>query len=706
MRLRFRVTLFLILSTLIVLTVATVGISSFLNAQAAARELAGQILEQTALRVDQQVEKLLSEATSQCALTVQMLRSGQFEANDFPRLVHYWQGAMGVSPDLTSLFIGLEATGESVGLSRLRPDRPVIWQASRDPKTARLELREFFPEDFPDRPFRFDAGRADLDARPRPWYRAARRAGRATWTDAYVFLGVEGAPDVLGVTHALPFRRAGGDLEGVVMADFDLDDLCHFLKRLRVGNSGFAFLVESRSDGDRRVIAHPRPEILLTPGPARDLSPVEQLPDRRVGAFLARLPAPPAGEVFPSMGHMRFELDGKAFLGSYRRIDGELLPRWLICTVLPEAEVMAPAYASNRLTALISLAALGLAMATSVAVSRQVAKPLEQLAREAAAVGQLRLDSPTRAHSFVLEVDRLADASEEMKAGLRSFRKYVPADLVRRLLASGQEAVLGGERHTLTIYFSDIADFSTIAESRPGEELVAQLGEYLGALSEEILALEGTVDKFIGDAIMAFWGAPAPNPNQAAAACAAALRNQQRLRELQPAWRAAGRPEFRTRIGIHTGEAVVGNIGSPARMNYTVIGDAVNLASRLEGLNKYYGTQIIISEETYRRAEETVCARPLDWVAVKGRSASVLIYELLGLREDVGPDTAEFVERHARALDSYRNRRWEEALELLHEGLRQRPDDGPARVLIGRCRQYREAGPDEGWDGVHRLSGK
>src|SRR5262249_47451550 len=184
-------------------------------------------------------------------------------------------------------------------------------------------------------------------------------------------------------------------------------------------------------------------------------------------------------------------------------------------------------------------------------------RPLEQLARQVKAVGQLQIDARPVPHSIVLEVDRMAVATEEMKAGLRSFQKYVPADLVRTLLASGQEAQLGGERRTGTIAFTDIADFTTIAEELTPEALVAHLGEYLGALSGEVLATGGTVDKYIGDAIMAFWGAPVPNPGHALGACTAAVRQQQRLQELHRKWRAEAKPLFRARTGVCTGEVVV-----------------------------------------------------------------------------------------------------------------------------------------------------
>ncbi len=707
MKFRFRVTLLVVLLGLIALTVPTVGVCSYLNARSAAEDLAGQVLDQAALRTDQQVGKLLDEAARQADLTRQLLATGRCRADDFPGLVASWRQTLPLAPDLTSAFLALAATGESVGLSRLQGGRLSVWQTRR--AGGKLGLREYWPEDYPERPYRTAPEAAD--ARTRPWFVAARERGRAVWTETYVFLGVGGVQDVPGVTYAAPVYRADHSLEAVLSADFDLAGLCRFLDGLRVGDGGFAFLVELRPGGGRRVIAHPRPDLLLAPSPdggegGRGLVPAEELADERVRAFLGRLPAPADLEALRGALPVRFSAGGAVYLGQCRRVAGEGRPAWLICTVLPEEAVLARARWANRLTFAVTLGALAAAALVGVYVSGQVALPLEHLARDAAAVGRLRLEPGPVARSFILEVDRLAVASEEMKAGLRSFRKYVPADLVRALLAAGQEARLGGERRVLSVFFSDIADFTALSEALAPEELVAHLGEYLGALSEEVQAAGGTVDKYIGDAVMAFWGAPGPNPAHAVGACTAVQRCRRRLARLRQGWRAAGRPDCPTRFGVHTGEVVVGNIGSADRLNYTAVGDAVNLASRLEGLNKLYGTEALISEETRRQAGDAVVARPLDWVAVKGRRQPVLVCELLGLAGEVEAGALELARRHGEALACYRRRDWAEALRLFEEALRLWPDDGPSRVLAGRCRQYREAPPGEDWDGAHHVTTK
>jgi adenylate cyclase len=236
---------------------------------------------------------------------------------------------------------------------------------------------------------------------------------------------------------------------------------------------------------------------------------------------------------------------------------------------------------------------------------------------------------------------------------------------------------------------------------------VEHLGEYLQAMSAQVQAVGGTVDKYIGDSIMAFWGAPDPHADHALAACTAAVRNQQLLRQLREKWRGEGKPPFSARIGINTGEVVVGNIGSAARMNYTVIGDAVNLASRLEGLNKFYGTEILISESTYEEAREGIVARPLDWVSVKGKTEAVLVYELLGLKgESPGDEVEELAALFAGALAQYRRQSWTEAAGLFEKVLERKPEDAPAREMLRRCRDYQAQPPPADWDGVHRMKEK
>jgi len=712
MKFTLRVTLLTILLTLILLTVAALGSNAYRNARFTAEDLSQQILEQTSLRIDDQINDLLYTANKQGLLNQALLQSAQFDSRDFSRLAAYWLEVMKVHTRLTRLSLGLEATGEWFYVRRLLNGKLAVGELRRNPRTDKLELSDYWPEDYPRRRFAFEADKTNEDPRTRPWYVAARQAGKQAWSETYIFSGTEGIADVPGVSCATPLYAADGSLQGVLTSSFDLFQLCTYLKDLHVGEHGYAFVVEYRTDGSRRVIAHPQPDILLRAVPdqgkdrRRELVPSEELSDLLVGTFLDQLPPGLNPSALQGTTPLQFRHDGIPYLGSYHCLTSRETPNWLIGIILPEADVLARVNQSNREALFIGFLVLAAAFLVSWTISRQVARPLEQLARETEAIGRLQVEPRPVAHSLVREVDRLARATEETKTSLRSFQKYVPAHLVRQLLASGQEALLGGENRTVTVYFCDLADFTSVAEHLAPADLVRHLSDYFGTFSSQILATGGTVDKYVGDAIMAFWGAPAEHPGSALAACTTALRNQTALQELRGRWQAEGKPLLFARIGIHTGEVLVGNIGSPARLNYTVMGDAVNLANRLEGLNKYYGTQVLVSARTFGEAQPAVLGRPVDWVSAKGKSEAVLIYELLALKDAAENWCAEVVDLSVRALDRYRSRDWASALALFETVLRLRPEDGPARLLATRCRTYQAHPPVEDWDGVQRMESK
>jgi adenylate cyclase len=286
-----------------------------------------------------------------------------------------------------------------------------------------------------------------------------------------------------------------------------------------------------------------------------------------------------------------------------------------------------------------------------------------------------------------------------------AFGLYLSPSFARLVSERPEMLALGGEKRDLTVLFSDIRGFTTISEGLEPERLVEILNEYLGAMTDIVFHHDGTLDKYIGDAIMAVWGAPVPQADHAARACQTALGMIARLGELDAEWKARGLPVFDIGIGLNTGPMVVGNMGSARRLSYTVIGDNVNLGSRLEGLNKMYGSRIIASETTVQAAGAAVVARELDLVRVKGKLLPVRIFELLA------PDGerarwASVVERFEAGLRAYRQREWEQAIVTFGAILEERPDDGPARLYVARCRKMLETPPAPEWDGVTVMDAK
>ncbi|MBU4233082.1 MAG: adenylate/guanylate cyclase domain-containing protein [Desulfobacterales bacterium] len=288
----------------------------------------------------------------------------------------------------------------------------------------------------------------------------------------------------------------------------------------------------------------------------------------------------------------------------------------------------------------------------------------------------------------------------------RMFGQYMSETVINHLLEHPEKLQLGGERRRVTLFFSDLAGFTTISERLSAETVVSLLNDYLSCMTEIILDEAGTVDKFEGDAIMAFWGAPLDQPDQAPRACRAALRQQAALQELNRGFAGLNLPPLSMRIGLHTGDAIVGNLGSAKRFDYTVIGDTVNLASRLEGVNKFYGSHIMASETTVAECTGTVEFRELDLVAVKGKEQAVRVFEVLGLTGELEPELIRRRQDFAQALELYRQRCFPEAGAAFEAILTENPEDGPARVYRDRCRRLQEAPPPADWDTVFRPEGK
>jgi adenylate cyclase len=257
-----------------------------------------------------------------------------------------------------------------------------------------------------------------------------------------------------------------------------------------------------------------------------------------------------------------------------------------------------------------------------------------------------------------------------------------------------------------SLFFTDIGDFSTMSEKFSPEEVVKHLNEYFQGMSSAILDFDGTINQLLGDAIFAYWGAPIDQDDHALRACRAALRCRQFLRELEARWVAEGLPARTYRFGINTGEVVVGNVGSSSRLKYTLIGDDVNLASRLEAANKYYGTQILISEETYSLTKDQLVAGEIDIIRVVGRSKPVKVYELLAEKGGLDPNKARSLQHFEAGLKAYRRREWKAAASQFEQVLDLVPEDTPSKVYVQRCNEYLKTPPANDWDGVYELRAK
>jgi adenylate cyclase len=297
---------------------------------------------------------------------------------------------------------------------------------------------------------------------------------------------------------------------------------------------------------------------------------------------------------------------------------------------------------------------------------------------------------------------------EQEKRKVRgAFQQYVSPEVIRRLLSDPER--VKPRKTSVTVLFSDIRGFTSISEKLDAQELADLLNGYLTEMTRIIFRNQGTLDKYIGDAVMAIWGAPFDEPGHARRCCEAAVNMLARLEDLQKDWRARGQPVLEIGIGINTGVASVGNMGSALRYGYTAMGDSVNLASRLEGLNKEYGTRIIISDSTRAAlGDDSVLVRELDLIRVKGKMQPVTIYELMRAEPDPAKhkETTELIELFERGHLAYKQRYWGTAKKIFEAMLARWPDDGPSRIFLARCDEYLAEEPAADWDGVYVMKHK
>jgi adenylate cyclase len=308
-------------------------------------------------------------------------------------------------------------------------------------------------------------------------------------------------------------------------------------------------------------------------------------------------------------------------------------------------------------------------------------------------------------YAGITSVRVIREESEKRKVR-KTFSQYLAPGVIELMEKDPEKYLgMGGEMKELTILFSDIRGFTTISEKLTPNELVQLLNEYFGQMTEILFATNGTLDKFIGDAIMAFWGSPVPQDDHAFLSCSCALQMVSGLAQLNQKLQRAERPPIGIGIGLNTGLVNVGNMGSERRRSWTVMGDNVNLASRLEGITKEYHVQLIISEATYRHVASQFVCRELDKIRVKGKTLPVNIYELMDVEDNRSLHEA-LLRGFDQAMQEYRKQNWNRAAELFAEVLAQFPDDGPAQIFLERAIEFSENAPEGEWDGVYVMKTK
>jgi adenylate cyclase len=542
----------------------------------------------------------------------------------------------------------------------------------------------------------------DYDPRKRPWYIGAKANLAVYWTEIYPFFNKEidnlyaqlkKNQPVYGLSISTPIFNGQKKFIGVVGVDISLTNLAHFLQTLKIGKHGKALIVNNA----RELILFPADNQPLLTFPAQQGLRVEDIKTNWIKEGVQNFFKRYEKDFF-------YTYEGQDYFIKTHDFSKETGKDWYLIIIVPIDDFLGEMKQARFISFSITSLMLIVSVLFSIGLSRSLSRPIEIMTNTMKQVNELNFSNLVHLTSPIKEFQQMSNALTSMAQGLQAFLKYVPPEVVAELIKKGQNVTLGGQEMNLTLFFSDIEGFTQIAEDSAPMELMTDLSHYFDQMVKVIvLDHQGTIDKYIGDSVMAFWGAPHYTTDHAKLACQAALECQKEIAKMNAQRITEGKAIFYTRIGIHTGMTIVGNIGSSDRFNYTVIGDSVNLASRLEGLNKFYHSTIIVGHATYRQVYQFFIFRPLDFIIVKGKNEGIKVYQLLAEKTQCDDKTLHLAEQATLAFKYYLNKDFESALKIYLQILARHTNDQPALVMIEKCQKLIDMPPDENWTGATRI---
>jgi adenylate cyclase len=544
------------------------------------------------------------------------------------RAIPLFKAALQELPQMDSVYAGFEngawlqvrrmseLNDEQRERLRATPGATTAINLVRPNPSGELPMRRIFEDQQGNEVGQLDLWKYGYDTRKRPWYRETMSADRTVVSSPYLDF-TTGAPVI---TVSAPLR---GKVAGVLAADLKLDTFSDFVQAQRPGEHGIVLIFDSTGS----LIAHPNFAQLI--GDAMTHPSQPQLPNIKeinsgvVAAVLRRSDGRDHydGSIRDDRGRDYLFRVAKLTLGS--QYNANIL-------LVAAQEDFAQGVRRLQFTGLILAFIAGAAFIPGVwFFGSRMSRSLKEITVQAGKLQTMAAPNPSAVASQIKEINELGITVNLAQHAIWSFARFVPKEIVRRLLDRSISTELGGVREEITVVFTDVRDFTTIAESADPDILMHQTSRYFSVLTEAFLSEGGTIDKFIGDAVMVFWNAPNPQPDHVERACRAALAAMVASEKLNSQFEAEGLQPFFTRFGIHVGEAVVGNVGSTERMNYTALGNTVNLAARLEGMNKQFGTSILVSEDVYLRAQHCFQFKALESVIAKGMTKETRIFELV-----------------------------------------------------------------------------
>jgi len=670
-----RPTLVSVIVGLVLLTAATIGGGAAILTVASTRALVGQARTSAVTTASEEVRQFFDLGPRITEELAAEARRGVLPLDRPERLVAQFIERLRVQPHLSWIGYGEVASGRYIGATRWENGELVEYIA--DPQVNGGLPAQTAVADDGTRSTPKYVETAPYFVVKRPWFQQGIAEPGPTWSPVYQM-----TTGGLGITAMTRYTAPGAAAPtGLFHVDLRLEGIGAFLSTLRIGEHGAVFLVDRQ--GHR--IASPSGEHVAAAAAAADRA--AQL------KVLATAEAP--AKVKTRDGHYEVVFAPVEVSGNLGAA---------IAVVVDRGDITSGLYRQAVIAVAAALAGGVLAIVLGIVLSSRISRPVTAIAEDLMQVGEFKISQAPSPQSFVREISELGVSVDHMKASLRSFGHYVPSDVVRALLAEGREAQLGGEIRRLTMHFSDVADFTTISEGMAPRQLVEAMGRYFELMTATIARHGGTVDKFMGDGIMAFFNAPTELPDHPRHACIAALEAQEALARLARE-RPPGMPLFRARIGLGLGDVLVGNIGTPERFAYTLLGDEVNLASRLEGLNKVYGTAIMGTDALAVAAGESLEWRRLDRVAVKGRHQGTLVCELIGRRGEVEPARLAARDLYEKALAAYLDGRFQPAADMFEAAARAWTRDLAAPTMGARAREL-AAAPPQDWNGIHVMHEK
>ena len=529
--------------------------------------------------------------------------------------------------------------------------------------------------------------KTQYDPRKRPWYIKTLHNKTLTFSDLYMFFERQ----TLGITISVPLYDNAQNLYGMLSMDIALQELSNFVANLHLTKNTNVLLFSS----DNTLVA------------AKELQNYnsQNLPKVETSIKTPWIIEAMNRHLSEKNKFFIYTFNQHKYLAHYDSIDSGL-DKLYIAIILPMLDITAPLAKTTINTATITFIVLLFGIVLICLISGNISRPITRLTKNAMHICELNLNKIENIKaSHIKEVSYLQYAFMDIKQSLQSFIRYVPFSLVQNLMLGKNIAHVGGENKRLTFLFSDIQGFTSISENMQPQELANYLSEYFEAMTEVILKHNGTLDKYIGDAIMAFWGAPNEDSQHTHNACSCAIEMLHRIEILNGKFRQNNQPIINVRIGIHVGDAMIGNIGSNDRLNYTAIGDNVNLASRLESLNKEYQTNIIVSNSVYKVTKNDFDYRLLDKVSVRGKRIGGQIYELFHAKHkfyNLNYDIKSYNEKFENAFELYQQGKWTEAIHEFQLLLKKYPDDLLLSMYIERCYTLQHNLP-ENWSGTWKF---